>query len=301
MRKHPVFIIAVLFVVSFAACVNNPNTNNQNQEEDATVTGFDQVNDQLKRVYYRFPSPDEMFHYVKKESLSFDADLVIPVNQSRKFIDSKTQKIGLGMYVADLAYITLFERYKESMDYLRVIHTLSENVRISGAFDNQFVERIESNIKNIDSLKTMSNEALDKLIDYLVSNDMEETFALIAMGGFVEVVYISVNLVEDYSPENTTIQRIAEQKYVLRNLMEYVNNYTNNKSVLETKQSLAPIVSFYEELQPVENKKTEVSVEDDGNLVLQGGSSLTLSAEQFNELSALVTDLRNELLAKNKN
>ncbi|NBC82094.1 MAG: hypothetical protein GVY19_01815 [Bacteroidetes bacterium] len=279
-----------------AGCVSGPADNKSGNGDETTVNAFDQVNDQLKEVYYRFPSPDEMFSYVRQQSLEFDPTLLIPVKQSRKFIDSKSQKVGLGMYVSDLAYITLFERYKESMDYMRVIHSLSEEVRIAGAFDQQFAERIEANIRNMDSLKVISNDALDKLVSYLVSNNMEETFALISMGGFVEVVYISTQLVDKYEPDDETIQRIAEQKFVLKNLLEYVNIYKNDAAVKETMNTIQPIVDFYNNLEKKEQSETKVQKQDDGKLIFSGGSDLYLTEDQFNELKTTAANIRKAML-----
>lgn len=298
MRISNLALLLLCLVVVQTACAPSGNSDNE-QKSDAkqVVTGFGDVNEQLKQVYYRFPTPDEMFSYVQTNELTFDPTITYKLRPSQNIIESKNQKLLLGIYLADLAYITLFERYKESMDYLRQIHALSDKIRISGAFDQPFIDRLEDNLKNADSLRIISGEALDRLINYLSANQMEETFSLISIGAFTEVLYISTNLVDSYTENDPTINRIAEQKYVLRNLYEYVTSYRSDKDVYEAIEQIEGIIEIFNSLEVVEHKTT-VSKNKDGKVVLEGGSKVNLTEEQYKVLKQETQKVRNSIISE---
>ena len=152
--KYLFFVLVCFLLVT---CQNKSNV--RDQVESNEMTGFDEV-EEVKDIYYRFPSPDEMLNIIDKEKLAFNEELPLPADRASQFLDSKSQALNLGVYIADLAYITLFQRQKEALTYFQVVYGLSDKLRISSAFDPSMLKRFENNLGNLDSLKTISDEAL---------------------------------------------------------------------------------------------------------------------------------------------
>ncbi|MBN2350522.1 MAG: hypothetical protein JXJ22_16920 [Bacteroidales bacterium] len=261
--------------------------------------GFENVEKELNEIYYRFPSPDEMLSFIDSSGLQFDNKLMLPISHIDNFLDSRSQAVNLGIYVADLAYITLFSRYKESMDYFQAIYYLSDNLRISAAFEPSFLDRVEKNLKSVDSLKALSNEAFSEISNFLIRNDNEKTFAYISIGGFTESLYLAINLVDDYEANQVTIQRITDQKLVLENIIRYAGNFSDDPKVEELIITISPITNLYRSLH-VEKAETSVRRDADGKLILSGGKNLLLTKAQFNELKAVVNDVRNKITFTNQ-
>ena len=161
---------------------------------------------------YRFPTPNEIFGFINNEKLKFDQTYLNPAENSEKYLDSKTQTIGLGIYVSDLAYVTLFEAYNKSAEYYRLIHLLSEKIRITSAYDLEVAKRIDKNLMNLDSLKSISVDSYSSMVEYLIVNSREKTIALIAAGSYVECFYIAFNLAGNYSLSNPMILKIVDLK-----------------------------------------------------------------------------------------
>ena len=262
---------------------------------DEDSSSYAQLESQIKKVYYRFPSPDEMFSVIRSAGLQFDNTILLPAKTADQYLDSKSQALALGVYVADLGYITLFERYKESTDYLQVIHSLSDELRISSAFDKNLADRIEKNIRNIDSLSAISEDALTDLTNYLVRNDKENTFAIISLGGFIEFLYLSLNLVEDYNQDNPTIQRIVDQKMAFDNLMNYSYEYSDDPNVSSILEIVEPLFEFFKNITVVKIKTT-VSKSEDGRIIVGGGDKYKISEEEFYELRQIVMQIRNKII-----
>jgi hypothetical protein len=274
-------LFGIFLIIVIAGCKSNPKVTEPVVKEDKSL-GFDQM-EEMKNIYYRFPSPDEMLSFIDKEKIKFNDQVVLPVDNSKMFLNSRSQALNLGVYSADLAYITLFMRQKETLTYFQVIYGLSDKLRISSAFDVKLMSRLEDNLKNPDSLKTLTNEAMTSITNYLSQNDKEKTFAIISIGGYVESLYLAFNIVGNYNETNPIIQRISDQKLVLENLINFALVYASDHNVAESIKLLHPLRACYNELNSTQ-EDTKVSRGKDGKLIISGGQKITISEEQYNKL-----------------
>ena len=281
-------IICCLFLL---ACQNRSNV--QNPVENNTSSGFDET-EEVKEIYYRFPSPDEMLNIIDKEKLAFNDELPLPVERASRYLDSKSQALNLGVYIADLAYITLFQRQKEALTYFQVVYGLSDKLRISSAFDPSMLKRFEDNIGNLDSLKMLSDEALIDITNYLARNNKEKIFALISIGGFIESLYLAFQIVDEYSEDNLIIQRICDQKLVLDNLMNFSLEFAGDNNVSEAIKLIHPVRAVYNELV-ASSEETQVSKDDQGKLIIKGGQKIKITKEQFNKLREATLNTRKKI------
>lgn len=285
-------ILGALLLVVFFGCRNNPKTSEPVVESlpDEELNQLDNVKD----IYYRFPSPDEMLSFIDKEKLAFNNQYLLQVNKSKSYLDSKSQALNLGVYIADIAYISLFQRQKEIYEYFQVIYGLSDKLRISSAFDIKLMKRFESNLKNADSMRVLTDVAMTKITNYLVQNDKEKTFAIISIGGYVETLYLAFNLVGNYDEKNPIIQRISDQKMVLENLLNYSLIHSGDANVAESIKLLHPIRACYNELVVSESEST-VKKDKDGKLIISGGQKITITPEQFSKLKNVTFAVRKKI------
>jgi hypothetical protein len=261
--------------------------------------GFEQI-ENIQDVYYRFPSPDEMLNFIDKEKLDFNDHFLLPVNNATQYLDSKSQALNLGVYIADLAYITLFQHQKEALTYFQVVYRLSDKLRMSSAFDPMLMRRIENNLKNADSLKALADIAMNDITNYLVENDKEKIFAIISIGGYVESLYLAFNLAGSHNEKNPIIQRISDQKLVLENLIDYSLFYAGDKNVSEAIKLLHPIRSNYNELITI-NEETSISKDKDGKLIISGGQKIIITEEQYNKLRDITFATRKAITENKEN
>lgn len=255
-----------------------------------------QQDKKFQSVYYRFPTPNEVFSFIKSEKLAFDPTLINPVSNVSKYLDSKSQTIALGVYIADLAYITIFESYNNSLAYYKTIHNLSEKVRITSAYDLDVAKRIEKNLLNLDSLKNISVESYSSMVEFLIMNNRETTLALIASGAYVECFYIAFNLSGKYSPSNPLITKIIDLKYAFDNLYSYLEIYSDNQQVKEVAQQLKNLKTLFDQIKEDKTSKTRVRQDKSGKLIFEGGTKLQINEKIYNEIRAEVFSLRQKFI-----
>ncbi|MCX7986058.1 MAG: hypothetical protein N2662_03880 [Bacteroidales bacterium] len=288
--------ILVFFLVSVliaGGCKTSGRKENSTQRNDSLAT---QQEKKFQTVYYRFPTPNEVFTFIKSENLAFNPALINPVSNVQKYIDSKSQTIALGVYIADLAYITIFESYNNSLAYYKAIHNLSEKVRITSAYDLEVAKRIEKNLLNLDSLKNISVESYSSMVEFLIMNNRETTLALIAAGAYAECFYIAFNLSGNYSSSNPLVAKIIDLKYAFDNLYSYLEIYSDNQQVKEVAMDMKKLKSLFDKIKEDKTNKTIVRQDKNGNLIFEGGTKLILDEKIYNQIRDEVFVLRQKFI-----
>lgn len=291
-------VIPLLVILLFSgSCTNRSNVGNQIDSND--LSGYNEP-EKVMEVYYRFPSPEEMLSFIGSEELSFNEEIILPIDNADNYLDSKSQALNLGVYIADLAYITLFQRQKEALTYFQVVYGLSDKLRISSAFTPGMLKRFENNLGNMDSLKILANQSLTDITNHLVRQEQEKVLAVISIGGFIESLYLAFQMVEGFSEDNLIIQRISDQRLVLENIINYALQHEEDKNVAGAIKLIYPIRAVYNELT-VSTKETKVTRSDDGKLIIAGGEKIIISEDQFYKLREVTFTVRMKITGNLEN
>lgn len=264
-------------------------------ENADSLTVQELIQTELPKIYHRFPSPDEMLLFIERAGIKYKPGLMNNPSNAHNYLNSKSQALNLGVYVTDFAFISVFKRFNESSEYFESIFKLCENLQISSAFDPTILKRIENNISEPDSLKIISDLAFSKLNSFLMENQQEKTFVIISIGGFVEALYLSIGLTEKYSKDNMLVQNIADQKYVLENIISFAELYTNSTDVKASLELIDPIVEIYNNIEVIE-EETKVTKNSDGKIVIEGGSKLNITEQQYAQLQLVVKEVRSQII-----
>ena len=290
---HLKWLLLLGFVLMVSCNIQRDPQKNNTANDSIKTSSKD--NAYLESVYYRFPTPDVIFGFISKEKLRFDPSVLTPASNADNYLDTKSQTLGLGVYVADLAYITMFEAYSKSIEYFKLIHNLSEKVKITSAYDLDVAKRVEKNLLKLDSLKKISSDSYSSMVEYLIVNNREKTLALIAAGAYIECFNIAFNMAGNYSESNPMIAKIVDLKYAYDNLYSYIQIYSDDESVKSLSQQLSRLNAIFGKMKEKSIGKTTVKQDASGNLILGGGSKLMIDKALFNELKQEIFRLREEI------
>src|SRR5262245_10738379 len=144
--KQPIyFFLCALLAAGLASCASSSEDKNKNSDE------FDEAGESLKQqieeVVYNIPSPSEIPYLLQATGAEFNQTLVNP----RQKVDSYTTlnhkaALNLGVYVADIGYLTSYDKTQEAIDYLNSCKTLADNLGLIGTFDSELGKEFEKNI-----------------------------------------------------------------------------------------------------------------------------------------------------------
>ena len=99
----------------------------------------------------------------------------------------------------------------------------------------------------------------------------------------------------EYEEGSNLVARVGEQKLTVGNLMGFMMKYQDDSNVAEVMEELADIEELFWSFE--EEEGDDVTTEQEGDVyVLSGGSTIMVSAEQYEELKELVATLRNDII-----
>jgi hypothetical protein len=271
--------------------------NNKKTGKDSTINANDVITEE-NLTFYLIPSPKDMFAFTSDEKLSFSAQVLNPVGNADKYIDTKSRELGFGLYSADLAYTASFSKTAEAAKYLKVVRDLSDKIGISSVFDQSLVNRFNNIEENKDSLMKVTNDTYYDIVRFLEDNNRKSTLALISTGGWLESLYIVSNIIGDYSSDNKTVQLVADQKLIFENLMLYLDQNKKDDNIKTVIAELQPVKAIYDQLKEEKTENAATKTKQKG-YVVGGGSKITISKEQFQKLKETITAVRNKLAGNN--
>jgi hypothetical protein len=269
-------------------------------DERETAEIVDRI-ETIKQVYHLSPSPAEMLSVIDVADLAFDVTLLNPPRNMDQYLDTKSKTLALGIYITDLAYAALFGRHEETLDYLDVVRNMAEQIRVTGAIDDELIERARKNIAYLDSLFNISNEAFINMLFFCERNDRPNTVVMLSAGAFVESLFLAVNLADGEEQTDYILQHLADQKYALDNLMMFAETMQEqDPDIAAVMSDLRPIKEIYDSMEIVPGTTTVASEEATGDqprkLAIGGGNQPTLSKKEFEQLKKTTIELRNKLI-----
>ena len=291
-------IALVGLVIGFSSCGEevSPEGGKVVIEENVEDTTFLDIPELDADMAYSVPTPNELFAVIKESGVLYDGSILNSPDNIKKYSSKKIQALNFGVYFADLAFASSFEENASILSYFATIKVLSDELGISNALDAAIYEKAQMNLESndSDSLLFLSNDTYFQAYSYLEENERGSTLALIVLGGWIESLYIMTNL-GAYEEGSNLVTRIGEQKLTIGNLMGFMMKYQDDSNVAEVMEELADIEELFWSFEEEEGDDVSTSQKDDV-YVLSGGSTILVSAEQYDKLKELVSGLRNEII-----
>jgi hypothetical protein len=293
-----IVLIMLLGAFCWISCKSNPDNNGgktgfQSQKPKKVDTS------EKKPVYYRFPSAKEMLSYLKTDDLVYRTDLMNPVNNLEKYHDTRSKTLNLGVYLADLSYMILFEKTQQVESYFNAIFNLSADLRINAPHEERLLQKISENMHNPDSLIEIADKYHTDIIDYLLNTGKEKTLAVISTGSYIEGLYIATHLISEYNKHKSTVRKIVDQKHAFQNLTKFAQDFSEDLNTQYSLEYLTKINQHFRDF-PVIDEKTEIKRANDSTLVLEGGDKIEMTEEHFQNLKDQVTQIRNQIITNSR-
>ena len=180
---------------------------------------------------FSIPSPIQTAFLIKNSGSNYSKDMLNEPSKVTNYSTNFKKAVNLGIYGADLGYVTLFDQTQDAISFLTAIKSVGDDLGVSSAFDVTLIERFEKNIGNQDSLLALVSDAYKASDRYLKNNEQNDIGGLILAGGWIESIYFATSSNELKSNKDI-IKRIGEQKTTLNNLIKLLTPYYSKPNLL---------------------------------------------------------------------
>jgi len=267
------------------------------KEEEGLIEEADTIKTAIVNVggeLFSIPSPIHTALLVHKSGVVYDKSVLSPARTVNTYLTDQSKALILGVYGADLAYVSLFNQTQDAIGYLGAIKQLSDKLGLDAAFDAATMDRIKNNIGDKDSMTVLVGLAYRGSDAYLKSNQRSDISTLILTGGWLESMYFSIAAYES-KPTNELRYRIAEQKQALNSIRKILTDLALPEIKVLT-DDLIDLSGDYEQIQfkytfvePVHDTVKKLTY-------INSTSEVLVSDEQLEKICSKLIKIRNKVV-----
>jgi len=282
--------LSAITAFSFSSCGGGEKTD-ETDSVDSTKTEEPKTGP-VSETFFQVPSPGEMLTFIKMVGGKTNKDISFlnPPANEKNYTDAKSKALNFGIYSCDLSYCSIFEIGSESLKYFKTVKVMGDQIGVSTAIKPEVLKRLENNISSPDSLAVITDDVYFSSFEALEDSKQGPTLALVVAGGWLESIYIAVNLAK-YKADSPVIERLADQKYTLENLIEFLKKHESDPNVMAVKADFDGLLAEFNKIGEQDAKP--VKVKDDKTATLTGGKQLVITEEVYNRIIGKIKAIRN--------
>lgn len=290
------FVAMLASLLMFSCAEGNKRADNKEEKPKETKEEKKASNlFEIEGKVFSIPSPIQTAFLLKDVGIAYQSSLMNNTDKASSYLTTNSKALNLGIYGADLGYATIYDQSQEAISYMAVTKKLSNNIGISGIYDESMVKRFEANIGDQDSLLALVSDAFKSADKFLKNNKQNDLSVLILAGGWVETLHFATNLAK--STGNQAIKnRIGEQKITIKNLVNLMLPYQENKEVADLINQLNELKDIYSAIAfSYEYKEPETKPEEKLTII-KSVSKVEMSDQQLMDIAAKVESIRNSII-----
>ncbi len=292
LKQSIYFILSALLVLGLGSCGSSSKEDQNKNSDEFKEAEEGNLKNQIEEVVYNIPSPSELPYLLQATGAEFNESLLNPRNKVDQYTTrSDMAALNLGVYAADIGYLSSYDKTQESIDYLNAAKTLADNLGIIGSFDPELLKRFEANISNKDSLTRLLDETIRKTESFLKDDSRNKLSALVVAGSFLEGLYISTGVVKSY-PRNLLPddKRSLVLTPVIRVVLEQKKSVSELLKMMKSVEQTEPVTDIVVDLTALETAYASLNIEEQ---IKNNRADLILSDKNLEEITKIIVKLRN--------
>lgn len=288
--KKPFLVLAAISLFTVGC---GPEGEENIDEDKANQPDTSQTSTIIKVGGKRFsiPSPIQTAILIKKSGANYNKEILNSHKKLNTYSKNFYKALNMGVYGADLGYITLFEQGQDAIGYLQAVKKLGDDLGVSNAFDPSLMERFNKNMNNKDSLLTLVSSAYRASDAYLQEAKRNNISGLILVGGWIESLYFTIHS-NKTKPNDELKKRIAEQKLSLNNVIELLDEYKTEEEYSKLLSRLHELEQIFEKIEfkyVFEQPTTDV---DSKTTTINSKTEVKFTEQHLDEIGKKISDIR---------
>jgi hypothetical protein len=302
-RKYRISsVITVVFMLAISLITgckggNKPAKADEEVKLPENLTEIKQDIDQAKKIFNALPSPLESAMLIKSAGARFDENLLNPVSKVDTYVTNKARALNLGIYTCDLSFASLYEQTQLLVPYMNAAKKMADGIGILQAIEQKDIDKLEDNINNSEVIMEVVSQTFMNSNSFLEDNGQQPTAATVLVGGWIEGLYISTQLVDmkEFNG-NKLVGRIIDQKLSIDILIDLLNGSKGNPSVDELILQVQKLKAVFDKIKLNTGNVRPEYDKASNTTVLKSEVTTDMTPEVFLELSKVVAEVRNSFV-----
>jgi hypothetical protein len=269
-------------------------SSNKEANSDEFEQAQESLKSQIEDVVYNIPSPTEIPYLLEATGAEFNQSLINDRSKADQYASRNDKAaLNLGVYAADIGYLSSYDKTQEAIDYLNACKSLADGLGVIGTFDIDVLKSFEANIANKDSLASLLNQTVQKTGSFLKDDSRNKLAALVVTGSFVEGLYISTGLIKSYPkdilPDD---QRNLVLTPLMRVILQQAQSVDELLKMLGTVEQAEPITSIIADLTTLQANYRGLNIEEQ---IKNNKAAMVLTDKNLQEITKVVEKLRKDI------
>lgn len=250
-----------------------------------------------EKIFQALPSPLESAMLIKSAGAKFNGDILNSVKNVNSYVTNKSRALNLGVYTCDLSFASLYEQTNLLSSYMNAAKKMADGLGIMDAISQDAIDKLEENINNSDVIMELVSETFMNSNSSLEDAGRKSTAAMVLVGGWVEGLYISTQLVDmkDFNG-NKLVSRIIDQKLSIDILLELLKSNTEDPAVDELIVQVSKLKAVFDKININTSSVRPEYDKVSNTTVLKSEVKTDMTPVIFQELAASVTEIRNSFV-----
>jgi hypothetical protein len=290
---------ACLVTAFLVACGDGSRTGADPDASDTLKAPVEQADGGVMSVsgkLFSIPSPVETALLLRKLNMPYGKELPLSTEDVARFVSPSQRALALGIFGADLAYVTIHKDGQRAMKVLQTVERISSELDLSNAFDKELSERFKKSLNSEDSLLRFTGVAFRSAQEYLKNNSRENVSAWVLAGGWVESMYLTMAQMGEV-PEQAVAQRIAEQSRTLKDLVALLEASDKEGTSAALVTGLKELLAVYQGVKGTYQFQPPTVDAAAKTTYINSTSSVSISPETVRAISDKVKAIRTSIIA----
>jgi hypothetical protein len=256
--KFPYNPLALTVLVSmfYWGCGGGIDSDLEDIPQDEKIVSEQTTLYNIDNKVFFIPNPVQTSLLVKDIASPYNKDLLNSASNIENYTTSFKQAVNLGVYGADLGYITSNGQNQQALTHLGAVKTLADNLGVTSAFDFGEIESFGKNVGNEQEMLSFITSAYKTSQEFLEDNNRHDIAALLMAGAMVEGLFLAVNHTKEGGDNQQVAIKVAEQKTTLDNIILMLNPHYSSSSAPELSAFVDKLMDLQTQLKSI---KTEYS------------------------------------------
>lgn len=287
-----IFPVLALLAIS---CQSGKNANEEVGLGSEMLGILDSIPAEPKEIFYQMSLPVEMARLFEQVGANYYPEILNSTDQLSRYDSPLKVAMNLGVFGVDLSYIKLFDRQLDEVNYFGAIQKLSDELGIPEDLYSGVLNNLEKYLSNKDTLAWAATKIYRSTDDWLRKKGEGSSAAMIMTGGWIEGVYIASQIYERDQSNIKLLEKIAEQKYSLNNLISLMNNYRGKEEMTEYLLMLKNLRRSFNKFQ-IYYKTNDVKVDTVNKVISANKYYIDAKPDDILEISSKIASLRNKIV-----